>query len=1047
MKHVILRSMLFFASLLLAGMAQAQTVSGTVSEPNGPLPGANVLVKGTTNGTTTDFDGNYTLNDVATGSVLVFSYVGFAPQEVAVNGRSTVNVTLQEDAAALDEVVLIGYGSTTVKDATGTVASVTSEDFNQGVIASPEQLIQGKTAGVQISQSSGEPGAGINVRIRGSNSIRSGNNPLIVVDGVPLTTSGAPAAGDLGVGGGSSRNPLSFLNPTDIESISILKDASATAIYGSRGANGVIIVQTKSGRGSSGGVWEVSSNVSFSSPAREYDLLTADQYLNALPDYGGDPSLLDFGFASDFQDFYTRNAISTQNNLSYAHSYTSGNVRASFGYSDQQGVIRNTGQERITGRLNATQRLFDDKLTLSLQTTLSRVNDQNAPISGQAGSTGDLIGSSITANPTWPVDADFSPGSNLLNPVNLLRYYQSESNTNRFLANLSAEYKITDAISAKVTGGYDKSDAKTIALFSPDVAGINRVSGNGQGTYGTFDQTNKLFEATVSYNKQFENSKIDVVAGYSYQEFAREGINAGGIGFGSDMGLAAQQLEDQYGLIANTISGSFQNFAYDQNRDYVNRIDFGAPFDSAFVSEPIGTNYTQLFTAYFANTFDNTDELQSYFARVNYTLADKYLFTGTFRADGSSTFGPENQYGYFPSGAFAWQIHEEDFIGDNVSTLKLRLGAGIVGNQEGLGYANFIRRTRFSDIGITDNLTVTNSGTQFVGNNNEALQWESTLDVNVGVDFGFNNDRFNGSFNLYRKETTDLLLLSTLAAPQVPGIETIFQNLTDGKVVNQGVELALNYDFVQTEDFTFSSSFNIAYNHNEVLDTDRIIDTGPINGNGLTGAFAQRLQAGQPLFSFYMAEFTGFDENGNPTYVDVDGNGEGDPDADKKFVGEDAQPDWTAGLSLNATYKNFDFAAYFNGQFGFSVYNATDNAFFNAGGITIAKNVTTDVLTSGEAPGSSVAVSTRFLEKGDFVRLQTLSVGYNVPMSGEGLFDSLRFSVTGQNVFLITGYSGLDPEVSTNTGSLNASNIPTAGIEYAAFPRPRTFTLGVNARF
>jgi len=1039
--------MLFFASLLLAGMAQAQTVSGTVSEPNGPLPGANVLVKGTTNGTTTGFDGNYTLNDVATGSVLVFSYVGFAPQEVAVNGRSTVNVTLQEDAAALDEVVLIGYGSTTVKDATGTVASVTSEDFNQGVIASPEQLIQGKTAGVQISQSSGEPGAGINVRIRGSNSIRSGNNPLIVVDGVPLTTSGAPAAGDLGVGGGSSRNPLSFLNPTDIESISILKDASATAIYGSRGANGVIIVQTKSGRGSSGGVWEVSSNVSFSSPAREYDLLTADQYLNALPDYGGDPSLLDFGFASDFQDFYTRNAISTQNNLSYAHSYTSGNVRASFGYSDQQGVIRNTGQERITGRLNATQRLFDDKLTLSLQTTLSRVNDQNAPISGQAGSTGDLIGSSITANPTWPVDADFSPGSNLLNPVNLLRYYQSESNTNRFLANLSAEYKITDAISAKVTGGYDKSDAKTIALFSPEVAGINRVSGNGQGTYGTFDQTNKLFEATLSYNKQFENSKIDVVAGYSYQEFAREGINAGGIGFGPDMGLAASQLEDQYDLIANTISGSFQNFAYDQDRDYVNRIDFGAPFDSAFVSEPIGTSYSQLFTAYFANTFDNTDELQSYFARVNYTLADKYLFTGTFRADGSSTFGPENQYGYFPSGAFAWQIHEEDFIGDNVSTLKLRLGAGVVGNQEGLGYANFIRRTRFSDIGITDNLTVTNSGTQFVGNNNEALQWESTLDVNIGVDFGFNNDRFNGSFNLYRKETTDLLLLSTLAAPQVPGIETIFQNLTDGKVVNQGVELALNYDFVQTEDFTFSSSFNIAYNHNEVLDTDRIIDTGPINGNGLTGAFAQRLQAGYPLFSFYMAEFTGFDENGNPTYVDVDGNGEGDPDADKKFVGEDAQPDWTAGLSLNATYKNFDFAAYFNGQFGFSVYNATDNAFFNAGGITIAKNVTTDVLTSGEAPGSSVAVSTRFLEKGDFVRLQTLSVGYNVPMSGEGLFDSLRFSVTGQNVFLITGYSGLDPEVSTNTGSLNASNIPTAGIEYAAFPRPRTFSFGVNARF
>ena len=267
MKQFILRSILFCASLLLAGIANAQTVSGTVSEPNGPLPGANVLVKGTTNGTTTDFDGNYTINNVAAGSTLIFSYVGFSATEVAVNGKSTINVTLQEDAAALEEVVVIGYGTTTVKDATGSVSSVTSEDFQQGVIQSPEQLIQGKTAGVQISESSGEPGAGISVRIRGTNSIRSGNNPLFVIDGVPLTTGGAPGGNAAGLGATASRNPLSFLNPNDIESISILKDASATAIYGSRGANGVIIIQTKGGRGATNGRFEFNTSTSFSTPA------------------------------------------------------------------------------------------------------------------------------------------------------------------------------------------------------------------------------------------------------------------------------------------------------------------------------------------------------------------------------------------------------------------------------------------------------------------------------------------------------------------------------------------------------------------------------------------------------------------------------------------------------------------------------------------------------------------------------------------------------------------------------------------------------------
>lgn len=1042
MKKVLLKSMLLFVAVLFAGISTAQTVSGTVTEENGPLPGANVIVKGTQNGATTDFDGNYTLNNVASDAILVFSYVGYTSQEVAVGGRSTVNVTLSLDNA-LDEVVLIGYGTTTIKDATGSVAAVTSEEFNQGIIQSPEQLIQGKTAGVQISESSGEPGGGVVVRIRGSNSIRSGNNPLFVVDGVPLTSSGAPTPNTPGIGGGNARNPLSFLNPNDIESISILKDASATAIYGSRGANGVIIVQTKGGRGASKGRWEINTSVSVSNAADEYDLLNRQEFLTAVAAIGNDPVAADFGGDSDFQDFLTRTAYSRRTDLSYSKSYTGGNVRASFGYSNTNGVVETQSQERLAGRLNAQHKFFDDKLTLAFQGSISRVNDRAAPISGTAGSTGDLIGASISANPTIPIDPDFNPGNNVLNPASLLTNFRGESHSDRILLNLSADYKITDEFSAKVTVGYDQLESTTASAFSANVLGLNGVSGIGRGNYNTFDQDNSLLEATLSYNKEFSNSKLNVVGGFSYQEFDRQGVFAQGAGFSTNnLDNILDQLENTYNAASGVIQGSFQNFGYGENTSYVNRL-----FPTINDTDVLPSGFTRSIRAFVGDTFDNTDELQSFFIRANYTIADKYLFTGTFRADGSSTFGSENQYGYFPSGAFAWQLHEEDFVGDNVSTLKLRLGAGIVGSQEGLGHAQFIRRERFGGGNITNDLTVVRPGTFVTGNTNPDLKWEETLDFNVGIDFGFNNDRFNGSFNVYRKETSDLLLNSALAAPSSANIPTIFRNLDDGIVVNQGVELALNYDFVDTDDWGFSAAFNIAYNQNEVEDTDQVIDTGAINGNGLTGAFAQRLQAGEPLFSFFLAEFTGFDANGFPTYRDVNGDGVGDPDSDKTFVGESAVPEITSGLSLDFRYKRFDLSTYFTGQFGFSVYNATDNAFFTAGGLAISKNVTQAAISSGEDGAATTAVSTRFLESGDFVRLQTASLGYNWPVSGEGFFDSIRLSITGQNLFLITDYSGLDPEVSTNTGNINASAIPTAGIDYSSVPRARTFTLGVNARF
>lgn len=1042
MKITLLKGLLLIGAFVCFGAAKAQTVSGTISDANGPLPGASVLVKGTTNGTQTDFDGNYTLNNVGDDATLVVSYIGFKTFETAVNGRSSINVTLEEDAQALDEVVIIGYGSTTVKDATGSVAAITSDEFNSGAIVAPEQLIQGKTAGVNIQQSSGEPGAGIQVNIRGSNSVRGNNNPLFVVDGVPLFGENTDAQGDTGNGGSDVGNPLNFLNPSDIESMSILKDASATAIYGSRGANGVIIITTKSGRAGSGGTWELSSNISVASPVRQFDLLNRDEYLSAVTQFGGNAAANDFGADTDWQEYILRSATSTNHNLAYSQNYGSGNVRATFGYQKQFGVIEKSEFERITGRVNWNQRFLDDKLTLAIQTSISRTNREQPPVAAGAGFRGDILGAAYSANPTWPSNPGFDDGGGLTQPANYLNETQNITNTNRYLLNGSVNYAFTPELSAKVNLGYDVSDSENVSVLSSKLQNFNGIEGIGFGTFNSLERENSTLEVTLSYNKDLGNSNLDIVAGYAFQDFRTFGFNSQGRGFGTaDLNEMGQDLVNTINGAQGVISGGYQQFAYGVNSSglVVNRL-FPSP-----VTEILPFTFGRDVQSTTFDQFDNTDELQSFFARVNYSINSKYLFTGTFRADGSSRFGPDNQYGYFPSGAFAWQMAEEDFIGDNVSTLKLRLSAGIVGNQAGLGYGNFVTRERFTGIGTQTSLEIfeNNFGTAPVAFERTDLRWEETLNLNVGLDFGFNNDKFSGSVDVYRNTTNDLLLQLPPAFPSVSAFQ--FGNV-DASVVNQGIELALGYDFIETDKASFSANFNIAYNQNEIQDFTGSINTGEINGPGLSGAFAQRFESGYSLFSYYMATFEGFDGEGNPIYTDVDGNGVGDPDADKAFVDKDGLPDVTAGLSLNASIGNWDVSTFFSGQFGFSVYNNTANALFNAGQIGTARNITQNVVTSGENPGASTAVSTRFLESGDFVRFQNATIGYNVPLSSDNALKSLRLSLTGQNLFLITDYSGIDPEVNVATATLG-SGVPTRGIDWSAFPRPRTITFGINATF
>jgi iron complex outermembrane receptor protein len=1030
MKNELLKKMTLLFLILGGFSVYGQTVKGLVSDATGPLPGVSVVIKGTTSGTETDFDGNYSLNNVKSDAVLVFRYLGFKEQEVAVNGRSTINVTMQEDAATLGEVVVIGYGTTTVKDATGSVTSVTAKDFNGGVISSPEQLIQGKTAGVQITQSSGAPGAGIAIRIRGTSSVRSNNNPLFVVDGIPLSDGGTAGGADIGGGGSSATNPLSFLNPNDIESMSILKDASATAIYGSRGANGVVIITTKSGKKGGGGVFEFNSNTSFSSVAKTFDLLSGPEYLSAIDQYGGNSAALDFGANTNWQDVVFRDVISSDNTISYSNNYGAGYVRGSFGYVDQQGVVENSSQERITGRINASHKFLDDKLKVDMNASISRINDESPFITNSAGSQGDLLGATYFANPTWPNDIAFTSGDGKLNPRQLLEYYQDLNETNRFLINGSVEYSILSNLKAKINLGLDKSEGTRIQAISPDVDGFNNgASGNGRAALQNVDAQNELLDLTLNYTKEFENSNLEVLAGYSYQSFNNSGRTVLGFGLNSsDLSQMSSNIENAAGLIEGSIGNKpYQQYGFSSAGLFINQI-LPTINSNVALTSPTGIPVNSVT----GNIYDNTDELQSFFGRLNYKLYDKYLFTFTLRADGSTRFGPNNQYGYFPSGAFAWQLHKEDFIPESFSTLKMRLGYGITGNQDGLGYGNFLPRQRFADPSIGNDGEVNPPGFSLVSFANPDLKWEETAQVGIGFDYGFMNDRLSGSVDLYHKTTSDLLLQQESAQPAVQPF--VFSNL-DAKVVNKGIEFAIDYDIIQQDDINWNFGFNISYNENEVQDFDGLIQTGEINGNGLTGAFAQLLAEGRSLFSYYLREFGGFDANGVSIYPNGD---------QQEFVGKSALPDYTVGITSSFNYKNWDFNAFLTGQYGQYIYNNTANAFFTAGIINGGQNVTQDVLTNGESPSNAPDVSTRFLEKGDFLRLQNASIGYRVNLSEKFYFKSLRFSLTGQNLFVITDYSGLDPEVDTPS-SLN--NIPSAGIDYTSFPRARTFTFGLNASF
>jgi TonB-dependent SusC/RagA subfamily outer membrane receptor len=1048
-------TVLFIVAASTAAMAQDKTVTGTVtaSEDGTELPGVNVIEKGTSNGTMTGVDGGFSVT-VKEGATLVFSFVGYNSTEVVVGAQSSIKVALEPNVTALNEVVVIGYGEVNKRDATGAIATVKSEDFVKGIIASPELLIQGKTAGVQITSSSGEPGSSVNIRIRGTSSVRSGSNPLFVIDGVPLSGDYISAGGaDFGRGGSTPKNPLNFLNPNDIASMDVLKDAASTAIYGARGANGVVIITTKSGRNKKNEL-QFNTGVSISQQARTYKVLNAQDYLSAYSGLGGDASLVNYGADTNWQDEVNRTAVSQMYNLSYANSYKTGDYRASLSLDDQHGIIRNSGLKRYTGRVNVNQNFLKDKLKMNVTALISHVDDQAAPITNTSGFEGDLMGATVFYNPTIPATAtNIAPArfgqpvtqysSDASNPLALLKYYSDHTATDRQFFTGSLGYDITKNFNFKVSGGIDHSHSLRESAFSGLMSKISTVANYGRAAVTDQTNRNQVFEALLTYKKKIGENELSILGGYSYQMVENYGLNVLGVNFGdqTNMRWMINDTKDANHAVENYLTQNWYQYEYQEDgiNDQGNVTEAMRVYD-LFAAQPtithlrvadnpnlplIGPRYVS------GRKFSGKDELQSFFARGTYNIGERFFFTGSVRADGSTRFGQNNKYGFFPAAAAKWRLSEEDFIPEVFDELGLRASFGVTGNQE-FGHHLYSGRQQYAVPGVNNNGTLAGeAGLNNVSFANPDLQWEQTASYNIGIDYGFFNSRLYGSIDFYSKNTTKLLIQQFSAQPAPTPF--VWTNL-DANLMNTGVEVSVNGVLVDNQDWRISIGGNFSYNKNQLKNyTGGALRTGAINGQGLTGAYAQRIANGQPLYAYYLREFVGYDENGLNADDDI-----------PKFVGKSALPKMNAGLTLNARWKPIDFAVMFTGQFGHYVYNNIANAYLTKGAIAGARNVTAEVVASAESPVNSPDASTRFLEKGDFIRLQNISLGYTVNFDPGMFFKKLRVSATGANLWLITQYKGLDPEVNVDK---NIDGVPSLGIDYTAYPRAKSVTFGLSATF
>ncbi|MDQ6471622.1 TonB-dependent receptor [Flavobacterium sp. LHD-80] len=967
-------------------------VKGKVIDENKlPIPGATITETSSSNSAVSNFDGEFEIT-VGEGKTIEVAYLGYKTKVVAVQ-KGFMTIQLEPNTAELSEVLVVGYGKQSKKDVTGAVTQLEAASFKQGVNISVDNLMQGKIAGVRVVNTSGEPGAGVNVTIRGVGSIRSGSTPLFVVDGVPLSNDDvSPSGSNVGFGNSSAKNPLNFLNTSDIESITVLKDASAAAIYGARGSNGVVLVTTK--KGSKGeGTLTFDSYTGVSTVANKLDVLSADQYRKAIKD-----PAFDHGGNTDWQDVIYRTAITTNNSLAFSKQTETGNYYASVAQMNQEGVIRTSNFKRMSGRINAAESFLDNKrLKVKMNLTASETKDDGVPTSDDGGSNGQLIVHTLMANPTRPVFDSKGNYTNFnmnahYNPAYLLSIYDDVTRTLRVLGNLEASLRIVDGLEYKLNIGFDRSAAERNTTIFPNLTDLNP---KGKYVQNNLDSRNSLIEHYLTYNLNLDKHKIEALGGFSYQKFERSGT-----AFSVD-GISNQGV--------------------------------GVPpaINPGFAGTQSGVSgYAQ------------ENELQSYFGRVNYTFNNKYLLTASMRADGSTRFGENNKYGYFPSAALGWNISKEQFLEDvtAVDNLKLRASWGQTGNQE---VENKITQASYSLSGadgyyLYNDLNLVN-GVSVNRTPNPDLKWEVVTQYNLGLDFNLWKDKLYGTFDYFNKTTTDAIL--NVPSQALSPTTTIWTNI-DGKIINKGFEFMLGSKLIDHKDFSWNIDMNGATLNNKIEDLPvSEILTGTISGPGQSGVNANIYKSGYAAGSFYLLQHIGFDANGGNIFKDQ--NGDGKIDNSDRIIIEGALPTFYYGFNSDMRYKNFTFSFSIIGQTGGYLLNNTGLNALNINNLASDRNVATGYYESGANPTNSPILSTLFLEKSDFIRLNTARVGYNFDLKGINWINGLTLYVTGQNLITITNYSGYDPLI--NSPKSNGGN-QSIGIDYAAYPTSRTFSFGATLK-
>ncbi|MBI1769377.1 MAG: TonB-dependent receptor [Bacteroidetes bacterium] len=1023
----------FLVCISSFGYAQQIAVSGKVTsaDDGSPVPGANVLEKGTSNGSVTDANGEFKIN-VNANAVLSISFVGYKTQDVEVGSRSFIGVVLTTDITSLSEVVVVGYGTQEKKDVTGVLAAVGTKDFNRAVISSPQDMLIGKVAGVQITTNNGAPGSGATIRIRGDGSATGSRDPLIVIDGFPVDNNGTAGVA----------NPMATINPNDIETFTVLKDASATAIYGLRAANGVIIITTKKGKE---GKLQIGYNatVSVASPMKYFDVMNGDQFRQTVADQlaAGLSGLSaaaqkKLGTANtDWQKQIFQTAISHDHNLSVSGTYKNMPYRVSYGYTDQEGILKTTNFVRNSVNVNLTPSFLDGDLlvTASFKGMYTKQNFGNTGAVGAATSF-DPTQAVYNGNTDWggyftytkntladgTIDPEGDPITiGVANPVALLKQTDNRSDVYRGIGSLKVDYRLKffPAIKLTVNAGFDYSTS-TGHNNSPYNAAFTFTNGFGQKQDYTGQNRSRLIDIYANYTKQLNQHKFDATAGYSYQAFER---------FGSNFTRTAPPTQAQWDAgLYNSTSGYLY---YGQ-------------------ATPPGVNYTDYQFAPDGTTkqpreyVPNPNYLVSFFGRINYSFADKYLLTASFRDDASSRFSQNNRWKIFPSVALGWKLKSESFMQNVnlISDLKIRGSYGITGNQDVGGTYPYLALYQLSNAQAQYQF-----GNAFVNTwrpqpYDPNFRWETTAQANLGVDFGILNNKITGTIDVYQKKTTDLINFIP-----VPAGSNFSNYLTTnvGNLENKGIELTLRGEVVKNQDLEWNVGFNFTHNQNKIT---KLLKTDDPNYDGIfvggisggVGTTIQNIQVGYPINSFFVFQQI-YDAQGRPIeglYVDKTGKG-GDITATNadKFRYFKPQPDFLMGINSRVTYKKWDF--YMSGRFSFGNYvynnNQSSKAFYSAlyNQAGFFNNLPTGITDTKFVKPQYY--SSYYVQNASFFKMDNLSVGYN--------FDQLftqklkaRLSLTVQNAFFVTKYKGIDPEVD-------------GGIDNNIYPRPRTYLLGLNVTF